>query len=375
MTSNFPDAIWQKINKGVFIIAEAGKNFITTEAEQPVALYLENAKTLVREAKAAGADAIKFQTHNVEDEQMNIAVESPHARGLDRYRWTLRNTNATPVAEFWKPLKAYCDEQGIVFLSTPFSRGAARRLYDAGATFWKIGSADILDFVMLDYLRNSGLPILMSSGMSTLEEVLQSYNFLRAKNNRVAVMHCLSKYPGLPEEANLAVIKLYKEKFPDAPIGFSENSVGIEPSLIAVALGATIIEKHFTTNRSHWGPDHKVCSTPEEFKTMVSCIRTMEADAGEKKRNLQHAHISAILGAKEKRLKKDEEPLRPLWRKSLVAADNIPAGTLVTADMLYAMRPQVHINGLTSEHYETVIGRRTLRSLKKYDAIDASLLI
>src|SRR3989338_11093256 len=111
------DQIWDKINERVFVIAEIGKNFIQTEEERPVSEYLENAKALVKAAKEAGADAVKFQTHHVEDEQLNINVVSPHFKGSDRYSWVSRNTEATPRNEFWKPLKAYCDEIGIIFFS------------------------------------------------------------------------------------------------------------------------------------------------------------------------------------------------------------------------------------------------------------------
>ena len=145
--------IWEKIQKGVFVIAEIGKGFIQTEEDQPVEVYLKNAKELVRLAKEAGADAVKFQTHNVEDEQQgNIKVIAPHFSG-DRYSWVKRNTDATPLNGFWKPLKKFCEEQDIVFFSTPMSRGAAMTLNEAGVELWKIASCDVLDFVMLDYVR------------------------------------------------------------------------------------------------------------------------------------------------------------------------------------------------------------------------------
>ncbi len=366
--------IWQKITNGVFIIAEAGKNFIQTEEERPVTEYLRNAKELVDLAVWAGADAIKFQTHNVEDEQLNIQVTSPHFKAIDRYRWLTRNTNATPVKEFWQPLKKYCDQKGIVFMSTPMSRGAAKKLNEVGVQIWKIGSGDILDFAAMDYIRNTQAPIIMSSGMSTLEEVEKGLNFLRAKNQRVALMHCLSKYPGLPEEANLAVMGLYKEKFPGLPIGFSENSIGIEPSLIAAALGATILEKHLTISRDFWGADHKVSSTPQEFKQLVDGVRKIQSDHNEKKRWLNHSQFTAIVGIKDKRLLDDEKSFRPFFRKSLMAGRDIPAGAEITTEMVYAMRPQMYAKGLPSERYEEVIGKKAKIAIKKYDPITESLL-
>ncbi|MEK7555193.1 MAG: N-acetylneuraminate synthase family protein [Patescibacteria group bacterium] len=361
--------IWEKIQKGVFVIAEAGKNFIQTEEDRPVSEYLKNAKGLVDAAKVAGADAIKFQTHNVEDEQLNIEIISPHFKGADRYRWLTRNTNATPVEEFWKPLKKYCEEIGIIFMSTPMSRGAALRLAEVGVPVWKIGSGDMLDFVAMDFMRSQPEPIIMSSGMSTFEEVELGFRFLQKKNSRVALMHAFSKYPGAPEEANLGTIDFYRERFSGTPIGFSENSIGWEPSAIAAAMGVTMIEKHFTISRGFWGADHKVSSTREEFGEMVNAIRTIERDPKEKSRWLAHPKFNAIYGKKEKVLRKDEEAFRPIFRKSLIAGTDIPKGAVIMPEMVYAMRPQKYSDGLPSEQYERVVGKRAARDLNRFDPI------
>ncbi len=370
-----PSAIWEKIKKGVFVIAEAGKNFIKTKEERPVAEYLENAKELVDKAAWAGADAIKFQTHHVEDEQHpDVLVTAAHFKDSDRLAWVTRNTNATPVNEFWKPLKDYCEKRGIVFFSTPMSRGAAMRLNEANVPLWKIGSGDILDWAMLDYLRRSNRPIIMSSGASTLEEVLSSFLYLRHVESRVALTHAFSKYPGQPEEANLAVIGLYKEIFPDVPVGFSENSVSILPSLIAVALGATIIEKHFAIDRNLWGADHKVCSTPEEFKEMVGIIRVMEDQPQEKDRWLRHPKLGAILGPKKKILHPDEAQFRPVFQKSLAAGVDISSGSVITPEMIYAIRPRKELKGLPSDTYDLIIGRKAKRDIKKYDPLNWDVL-
>ena len=370
-----PSQIWEKIQKGVFIIAEAGKNFIKTKEDRPIAEYLENAKELVDKAAWAGADAIKFQTHDVEDEQCpGVTVVAQHFKDMDRYSWVRRNTLATPVNEFWSPLKDYCDKKGIVFFSTPMSRGAAKRLTEVGVPLWKIGSGDILDLPMLDYLRNTDQPIIMSSGASSFLEVCGSFGYLRSKNARVAITHAFSKYPGKPEEANLAIIGLYKELLPDVPVGFSENSIGIEPALIAVALGATIIEKHFAMDRNLWGADHKVCSTPEEFKKMVDVIRVMENYPHEKDRWMEHPKLQAILGQKKKVLHPDEAQFRPVFQKSLAAGADIVAGTVITPELVYALRPRAELKGWPSEYYENALGRIAKRDIKKYDPLNEDVL-
>ncbi len=360
--------------KRVFIIAEGGKNFIQTEAERPVDEYLKNAKNLVDAAVEAGADVIKFQTHNFEDEQLNLKVLSPHFQGADRYRWVARNTLATPLDEFWKPLRAYCKERGIIFLSTPMSRGAARLLDLVGVDLWKVGSADILDFVLLDYLRESGKPIIISSGMSTLEEVRQALNFLKQKTNQISLLHCVSQYPCPPEDLNLKVLDFYKRNF-DIPIGFSDHSLGIESSLVAVAMGAEIIEKHFSLSRNFWGPDHKVSLTPEEMRQLALGVRELEADPEKRHQTLQSEFAQKALGAEVKLIQGGEMEFRPLFRKSLVAAHDLKAGMTLAASMIYAMRPQVKAVGLPSEKYEELLGRKIKRSLKKYEPITYEHLV
>lgn len=351
-----------------FIIAEIGKGFIQSPDERPVAEYLDNAKKLVAAAKEAGADAVKFQTHTVEDEQLNIEVTAPHFKGADRYSWVTRNTNATPLAEFWRPLKAYCEGAGIEFFSTPMSRGAAQLLTEVGVERWKVGSGDLLDFVLLDYLAATKKPIIISSGMSTEEELDRAIDFLQRRAAPLALLHCVSKYPCPPEELNLATIGYLRERY-GVEVGFSDHSIGIDSALAAVCLGATIVEKHFSFDRGLWGSDHKVSMLPEELAAMVREIRRLEADPAAAAAFLAQPQVAPMLGAAGKVLQEDEAIFRPYFRKSLMAARDIPAGTVVTADLLYAMRPQRYAKGLPSEEYESVIGRTTTAALKKYDPI------
>ena len=155
----------------VFVVAEIGKGFIQTKEDQSVEQYLENAKRLVDAAVSAGVDAVKFQTHEVEDEQLPIDIVSPHFTGADRIRWLTRNTNATPLDRFWAPLKRHCEEQGMLFFSTPMSRKAAQKLEELDVPLWKVGSGDTQDYVLLDYLAATGKPIIISTGMVSLQEL------------------------------------------------------------------------------------------------------------------------------------------------------------------------------------------------------------
>lgn len=352
-----------------YIIAEIGKNQIQTQEDRPVSEYLKNAKELVRLAKESGADCAKFQTHRVYDEQLQIDVTSPHFKGSDRYSWVMRNTLATPYDEFWAPLKAYADEIDITLVSTPMSRGAAEILQKLDIPFWKIGSGDILDFVTLDYVSKTGKPIVFSSGMSTLEETEKAVAFLQKRNADMALLHCISQYPCPPEELRLSTIAFFKEKFPGLTIGFSDHSVGYESAVGAVALGARIIEKHFSLSRDLWGSDHKVSMTPEELRTMVDAIRSVEADESLRQEWLEKDIVQKGLGDTTKVLGEKESVFRDYFRKSLMAGEDIKAGTVLTEEMIYAMRPQAHAGGLPSENYEAVIGKKTCYDLKKYDPI------
>jgi len=349
----------------VFVIAEIGKNFIQSEDNRCVEEYLQNAKDLVDAAVEAGADAVKFQTHEVEDEQLNINIVSPHFKGSDRYSWVTRNTNATPLETFIKPLKKYCDEKGIIFFSTPMSKKAAQKLQKVDVPFWKVGSGDAQDYPTLDYLASTGKPIIISNGMVSFDELDETVKYLQSKNAPVALLYCISQYPASSDYFNLSTIEKLKEKYPDITVGFSDHSVGYDISLAAVKLGASIIEKHFSLSRDLWGSDHKVSMTPEEMKSMVSAIKS---------HRYKDINEAPFYGNKEKELEGADNKFRPYFNKSLMAGCDIPEGTVITKDMVFAMRPKMYAKGLPSEKFDEVVGRKIKKSIKKYDPIILDVL-
>lgn len=344
---------------GVFIVAEIGKNFIQTEDERPVSEYLKNAKALVDAAKDSGADAVKFQTHEIEDEHLDIATFSPHFTARDRYQWIARNAAATPLEEFWMPLKKHCSEKGIIFFSTPMSRKAAQKLHALDVPLWKIGSGDVLDFLMLNFMLNTGKPVIVSSGMVSLEELDRVVRRI-AEKAPLAILYCVSRYPAPPEYFNLGTIEYLKEKYPHAVIGFSDHSLGFEIALSAVKLGARIIEKHFSFSRGLWGPDHKVSMTPDEMKSMVSAIRS----GAYRDRN-----AAKFYGKKEREFEGASNIFRPYFHKSLMAGCDMPPGTVVRENMIFAMRPKTHANGHPSDRVDDILGKKIKHLLKKYDPI------
>jgi len=340
----------------VFFVAEIGKGFIQTEVDRPAKEYLANAKRLIDEAIIAGADAVKFQTHEVDDEQANIPIVSPHFKGAERYAWVKRNTEATPLS-FWRALKNYADKKGIIFFSTAMSRLAAEKLTKVGVPLWKVGSGDVEDFSMLDCMIKTGLPVIISTGMVSFAELDEIVAHFRKHQTPLAILYCVSEYPCPPEKFNLATIEKIKEKYPEVVVGFSDHSVGnLEPVLAAVKLGARIVEKHFSLSRNLWGSDHKVSMTPLEFAEMVRAVR-----AGEYK---EVAH-QKFYGSKNRELDGAKNRFRPYFKKSLVAARVINKGEKISTEMIQALRPAKHLKGLPSRDFHKVVGREMIRQIKK----------
>ncbi len=360
-----PKQLPKPSDDGVFVIAEIGKNFIQTQEDRPIAEYLENAKALVKAAKGAGADAVKFQTHELEDEQLDISVVSPHFKGADRVSWITRNMKATPLEEFWAPLKRYCDEIGITFFSTPMSRKAAQKLERVGVPFWKVGSGDVQDYAMLDFMFSTRKPIVISTGMVSLAELDDVVRHIRGNGTGLTVLYCISQYPAPKEYFNLATIEHLAGKYPDVTIGFSDHSLGHEVALAAAKLGAKVIEKHFSFSRDLWGADHKVSMTPEEMKAMIELIRSG---------GYRDVDPTPYYGSPQKELEGADNKFRPYFNKSLMAGADIPAGTSLTKEMIFAMRPRMYAKGLPSERFPDVVGRRVKRPLKKYDPLTEDVL-
>jgi len=357
---NQKDLIWDKIKKGVFVIAEIGKNFIQTEEERPQEEYLKNAKALIDAAVESECNAVKFQTHVLEDEQLNINVVSPHFKSADRVSWIARNEKATPFS-FWDEIKSYCNEKGIIFFSTPMSRKAAQKLEKVGVSLWKVGSGDVQDYVMLDFMVETGKPIIISTGMVGLSELDELVKFFRSKNVPLIILYCISKYPCPPEYFNLSTIESFVEKYPDAVVGFSDHSIdGHGVDLAAIKLGARVIEKHFSFDRNLWGADHKASITPSEMKAMVSAIR---------KEEFNKIDPTPFYGEKTKELEGAESMFRPYFNKSLMAGADIPKGAVIEKEMIFAMRPKMYAGGLPSNKFYEVVGKKATKNLKKFDPI------
>jgi N,N'-diacetyllegionaminate synthase len=187
------------------------------------------------------------------------------------------------------------------------------------------------------------------------------------------LMHCVSKYPCPPEDLQINTVNFFKERYA-VPTGFSDHSIGIDSALAAVAVGAAVIEKHFSLGRDLWGSDHKVAMTPDELKNLVLGIRNLEKDPSKKEEYLGKEIVKSGMGDSVKTLQEGEAQFRPFFRKTLIAAVDIVKGTKIKSEMLFAMRPQLYLKGLPSEEYENILSKKSKINISKGSPISREFI-
>jgi N,N'-diacetyllegionaminate synthase len=326
----------------VFIIAEAGVNHNGS---------LDLALRLVDAARASGADAVKFQTFKAD----RLATRSAHKAAYQE-RTTAESETQFEMLErleldaaAHRRIIEHCKESGIQFLSSPFDIQSVDLLDSLDVSLYKVPSGEITNFPFLRRLAQKGRPIILSTGMSTLGEVEEAVEVLReAGAKQLTLLHCVTEYPAPYDEVNLRAMQTLKLAF-GLPVGYSDHTPGIEISIAATALGAEVIEKHFTLDRALPGPDHAASLEPEELKEMVRAIRNVEA----------------ALGSGVKSPAPCELPNISVARKSIVAAKPLPAGHNLREEDLEIKRPG---NGLASKFIPALVGR-TLRVSVDEDAV------
>jgi N-acetylneuraminate synthase len=316
----------------VFIIAEAGVNH---DGDLARALALCDA------ARATGADAVKFQTFRAEDLVVPGAPTAAYQKrqtGEQDQFGMLRKLELSP--EQHERIRDHCVAIGIEFFSTPFSVQAVDLLVALGVRRMKLPSGELTHKALVQHACATGLPVLLSTGMATLDEVREALAWAREVRGSLAgvtVLHCTSAYPASDEALNLRAITRMHESL-GLPVGYSDHSTGIEASLAAVALGATVIEKHLTLDRTLPGPDHAASLEAEEFGAMVRGIR----------------RISDMLGDGVKAPRPEEHDAARVARRSIVAAIDIPAGATIAPAMLACRRPAT---GIAPREWDRVVGR------------------
>jgi len=343
-------SVWAKITdpSHTFIIAEAGVNHNGR---------LDLAKKLVDQAVRAGADAVKFQAFKAERLASAIAPKAAYQKKTTGIKESqlemLQKLELSP--ERHAILKEYCRRKGILFLSSPFDEESADELDEIGVPLFKIPSGEITNLPFLSHIARKNKPVILSTGMSEMHEIQTAIRKIRSSGNEsIALLHCISNYPASPDDINLRAMETMRRKF-KLPVGFSDHSEGIEIALAAAALGAVIIEKHFTLDRSMEGPDHRASLDPRGLSDLVSGIRRVERSLGS--------------GIKKPAL--SESDTAKVARKSLIAACPIEAGTVLTKDMITLRRPGT---GLPAEKIPILIGRKLKRSLAEGELFSLSLI-
>ena len=327
----------------VKIIAEAGVNHNGS---------IELAKKLIDAAADAGADYVKFQTFNpqklvskyaktAEYQKKNIGSEESQFSMLSKLSLTQNN---------FCQLKEYCEEKNIGFLSTPFDLESIAFLDELGVDFWKLPSGEITNLPYLEAIANTNKPIVMSTGMASIEEVEQAINVVTSNGPKeLTILQCNTEYPTPYEDVNLRAMVTMQEKF-QVPVGYSDHTKGIAIPLAAVGMGATIIEKHFTIDRTLPGPDHVASLEPDELKCMIDSIRQIEL----------------AMGNGKKEPSPSEKKNKGVARKSLVAARPIKKGELYSPENLTTKRPG---DGISPMRYYDLIGKPSNRDYEEDEKI------
>lgn len=328
----------------VYIIAEAGVNHNGS---------IELAKKMVDEAKEAGADCIKFQTFVSKNLVSKTAGKAEYQRQYTDAKESQLDMLKKLELSFdeFEVLNDYCKEKGIEFLSTPFDFESIDFLNRLGMKRWKIPSGEITNLPYLIRVARIGRPVILSTGMSTMEDIRAAIDALRKNGSgAITLLHCTTEYPTPYEDVNLIAMSTIKKEF-GVPVGYSDHTNGIEIPIAAVAMGATVIEKHFTLDKNMEGPDHKASLEPNELKAMISAIRNVES----------------AFGNGEKKPAESEKKNMEVARKSIIAKQNISRGEIFSEENLTVKRPG---SGISPMRWFEVIGKTAIRDFKEDELIE-----
>ena len=296
-----------------------------------------------------GVDAIKFQTHIAEAES---SIHEPFRVPFsfeDKTRFDYWHRMSFSLGE-WKEIKSHCEERNLDFISSPFSQAAVDLLEELNVKMYKIGSGEVTNFLMLEKIAKTGKPIILSSGMSSFEELDASINFIKEYGNELSVLQCTTSYPTPPERLGLNVITELIERYPGIKIGLSEHTGKIYSGIAAVTLGAQILEFHAVFDRRMFGPDAQSSLQIDEIKELVQSIRFIEKAI---QNPIDTSDNSAYLG------------LKKIFEKSLAVNKNLPKGHPLTFDDLEAKKPAQL--GIPASKFKDLLGRKLAVSKEKYD--------
>jgi pseudaminic acid synthase len=347
----------QQITIGNHVIGEGHPIYVIAELSANHNQDYEQAVKLVKAAKEAGADAIKLQTYT--PDTLTIDCDNEYFRIGKGTIWegkTLYNLYKEAYTPWeWQPkLKAIANDLGMDLFSTPVHKTAVDFLEEMNVPAYKIASFELVDIPLIQYVASKGKPIIMSTGMATLAEIDEALQAAReAGAKEIALLKCTSAYPADPAEMNLRIIPHMAEAF-GVPTGLSDHTLGIAVPVAAVALGACIIEKHFTLSRSVPGPDSAFSLEPDEFKAMVEAVRTTEKALGQVNYSVRQ-----------------QEAASRVFRRSLFVVKDMKAGEVFTEENVRSIRPGY---GLHTKFLKEVMGKKITKDIKKGTPLDWGLV-
>ena len=324
------------LKSGVYIIAEAGDSHLGD---------LETAIRMAELAKLAGADCIKFQ-HHLPDEEM--LPDSPMSDNFDEPLYDFLIRCSLDISEH-KILKEFCEKINIDYLCTPFSWAAAKELNEIDVEFFKIGSGEMTDLPTLEKIAELGKPMIVSTGMSTFEEIDRTYELLISHDINIGLANCVSEYPPKYEDMNLNTINKMIDRYPKSTIGHSDHTPDLYTSFAAVVLGAKFIEKHVIIDKTQTGPDQTVSISFSELHELVGGIRKIEKSLGS-----------------EKTIHKREKQIREWAFRSLVFLRDMQPGEIIKQEDIWSKRPGT---GIPSYNMKKVIGKKLKNNAKRNSLI------
>lgn len=327
-----------KIGQGqpCFIVAEVGNNHQGDMAQ---------ARLMVQEAAKAGVQAVKFQKRHMESLLTRAGREAPYT-GANSFGPTYgAHRNALELSvEQMAELKELSESLGLVFFASAWDEVSLEEMLSLGMPVIKICSADVVNVPLVRKVADSGLPVILSTGMSSLEEVDTAVSIIRARHDNLVLLHCNSSYPCQEEQIGLPVMDSLRERY-NLPVGYSGHERGLAPSVASVALGACVVERHFTLDKNQVGTDHKASLEPAELATLVRMIREVEA----------------CMILKGKKVFPEEQAAAKKLRKCMVFSRDLPAGHVLTAADLTTRSP---LDGISPVHWDEVLGAALVRSVK-----------
>jgi len=307
-----------------------------------------NAIKLIELAKDCGASSVKFQTHIAKEETLENAPMPSFFKGEPRYEYFQRTSFSLTQ---WEELKAKCDIIDIEFLSSPFSIKAIEILEKIDMMKYKIPSGEVTNIPLLEVIAETKKPILLSSGMSSWEELDNAVNTIQKTHNNITVLQCTSEYPCDYERVGLNIMMEIKDRY-NLPIGLSDHTLSNYSAFAATVLGATVIEKHLSFNRKMYGSDAKHSLEPNEFKDLVDGIETIQ--------KMLSSKIDKNL------IVKDMKEMKEVFQKSIVSVVDIPKNSIITKDMIGYKKPGI---GIPASDYNNVIGKKTKKDISNNSLI------